>query len=165
MSKTLFLHIGLQKTGTTTIQTFLTQNQSLLAEHGFIYPDPSKVHIGLDDLNHGHLAMCLTGYWRDTGYELSPEEAWGELRDLYFESDGHLLVSHEGLSTPQIIPHLPFIKKMLCGIAVKVILYLRRQDIFVQSVYKERLKSDEERGFSRHLKREIIHGFWISIQF
>jgi len=150
--KTLFLHIGLQKTGTTTIQTFLTQNQSLLAEHGFDYPDPAKVRVGLDDGNHGHLSMCLTGYWRDTGYELSPEEAWGELRDLYHKSDGHLLFSYEGLSTPQIIPHLPYIKKMLRGIPIKVIIYLRRQDIFVQSVYKERLKSDERRGFQRAYK-------------
>jgi hypothetical protein len=147
--KTLFLHIGLQKTGTTSIQTFLTQNQSLLADHGFVYPDPHKVRIGLDDINHGHLSMCLTGYWRETGYQLNREEAWGELRDLYFETDGHLLISHEGLSTPQMLPHLPFIRKMLGDLNVKIVLYLRRQDIFVQSVYKERLKADETREFQQ----------------
>lgn len=147
--KTLYLHIGLQKTGTTTIQTFLTRNRSLLKEHGYDYPDPAKVRIGLDKFNHGHLGMSLTGYWRDTGYELSREDAWGELRNLYFESDEHLLVSHEGLSVPQIIPHLPFIRKMLRGINAKVIIYLRRQDNFVQSVYKERLKSDETREFQQ----------------
>jgi hypothetical protein len=38
---------------------------------------------------------------------------------------------------------------MLRGIEVKVIVYLRRQDIFVQSVYKERLKSDETREFQQ----------------
>ena len=149
MGKTLFLHVGLQKTGTTTIQTFLTQNQALLAEHGWVYPDPTKVRIGLDGHNHGHLALCLTGYWRDAGYQLSRKEAWGELRDLYFESDGHLLISTEALSTPQIVPHVRFIKKMLRGIEVKVIIYLRRQDIFVQSVYKERLKGNEGREFQR----------------
>lgn len=149
MNKTLFLHIGLQKTGTTSIQTFLTRNQSLLAEHGFVYPDPAKVRIGLDGHNHGHLALCLTGYWRDPGYQLSREEAWGELRDLYCESDGHLLVSTEGLSTPQIVPHIRFIGKVLRGIEVKVIIYLRRQDIFVQSVYKERLKGGERREFQQ----------------
>jgi len=114
-----------------------------------MYPDPRKTRIGLDDTSHGHLSMSLTGYWRDVGYQLSREEAWGELRDLYFETDGHLLVSHENLSTPQIIPHLPFIREMLDDLNVKIVIYLRRQDVFVQSVYKERLKSDEKREFQQ----------------
>lgn len=147
VNKTLFLHIGLQKTGTTTIQTFLTKNRLLLAENGFVYPNPSSVRIGLDSLNHGHLSLSLNGYWRDTPHRLSREEAWGELRNLYFETDRHLLVSHEGLSTPQIEPHLGFIKKILGGIYVKAIIYLRRQDIFAQSVYKERLKANGKYGF------------------
>ena len=153
MNKTLFLHIGLQKTGTTTIQTCLTKNRLLLAENGFVFPDPSSVRIGLDGFNHGHLTLSLNGYWRDTPHQLSREEAWGELRNLYFESDGHLLVSHEGLSTPQIVPHLGFIKQMLGGIYAKVIIYLRRQDIFAQSVYKERLKADGKHGFEESYER------------
>ena len=147
VDKTLFLHIGLQKTGTTSIQTFLAQNRSQLAERGFVYPDPAETGFGMDNMNHGHLSMSLTGYWRDFGYQLSREEAWGELAELYYASEGNLLVSHEGLSTPQIIPHIPYIKKKLNGISVKVVIYLRRQDVFVQSVYKERLKSDETREF------------------
>jgi len=149
MSKTLFLHIGLQKTGTTTIQNCLTQNRLLLADNGFVFPDPAKTRIGLDDRNHGHLSLCLTGYWRDTPYKLSREEAWGELRDLYFKSDVKILVSHEGLSTPQIIPHLQFISEMLRGVNTKVIIYLRRQDVFAQSVYKERLKANGKYGFQK----------------
>jgi len=149
VSKSLILHIGTQKTGTTSIQALLSRNQQLLKDHGFDYPDPSKVQIGLDDSSHGHLGLSLTGYWREVGYELERREAWGELRDRYFESAGHLLISTELLSTPQIVPHLRFIKKMLRGMDVKVIVYLRRQDIFVQSVYKERLKSDETREFQQ----------------
>lgn len=147
--KTLFLHIGLQKTGTTSIQTFLTQNRSQLGEYGFVYPDPAVSRFGMDNMNHGHLSMSLSGYWRETGYQLSQEEAWGELANLYYESNGNLLVSHEGLSTPQIIPYIPFIRKKLKGISVKVVIYLRTQDVFVQSVYKERLKSDETREFQQ----------------
>ena len=147
MTKTLFLHIGLQKTGTTTIQTCLAQNRVLLADSGFVYPDPTSVRIGLDDRSHGHLSLSLTGYWRETPYQLSREEAWDELRNLYFGSDGHLLISHEGLSTPQIIPHFSFISQMLRGVDVKVIIYLRRQDIFAQSVYKERLMANGKHDF------------------
>ena len=36
--KRIFLHIGLHKTGSTTIQAFLKKNQSILLEHGYFFP-------------------------------------------------------------------------------------------------------------------------------
>ncbi len=154
MGKTLFLHIGTQKTGTTSIQTFLTKKQSTLLDHGFFYPDPDQVSIGLDGLNHGHLALTLTGYWRDTPIKLNAEDAWDKLRDLYLNYKKHLVISTELLSTPQIVPHHQFISRYLEDINVKVIIYLRRQDLFVQSVYKERLKVGERRSFHQAYEQD-----------
>jgi len=37
-SKTVYLHIGRHKTGTSTIQNFLSRNTDLLIEHNFYYP-------------------------------------------------------------------------------------------------------------------------------
>jgi len=37
--KTLFLHVGIHKTGTTSVQNTLFMNKSLLKEHGYLYPD------------------------------------------------------------------------------------------------------------------------------
>jgi len=147
MSKNIILHIGTQKTGTTAIQIFLTNNQTQLKDEGFEYLDPRTGKLGLDNHNHGHLALCLTGYWRNTNHQLTREEAWGMLKSAVEESEHTVIVSSELLSTPQILPHLPFIKASLGGLNVKVIIYLRRQDIFVQSVYKERLKGNEQRIF------------------
>ena len=39
MPKTLFLHIGHYKTGTTALQIFLERNAKLLAASGFEYPN------------------------------------------------------------------------------------------------------------------------------
>ena len=36
--KTLYLHIGRHKTGTSSLQQFLSQNSKLLAKHGVLYP-------------------------------------------------------------------------------------------------------------------------------
>ena len=66
MTRTLFLHIGSHKTGTTSIQNFLAHNRDLLAARGYGYPvtgkglnlggvigntmaegDPSSAHIGM----------------------------------------------------------------------------------------------------------------------
>ena len=38
MKKTLYLHIGGPKTGTTTIQSFLTNNRDILKSKGYLYP-------------------------------------------------------------------------------------------------------------------------------
>ncbi|EPN6869281.1 hypothetical protein ACT2V5_001117 [Campylobacter coli] len=35
---TAYVHIGIAKTGTTSIQDFLTQNYDLLINQGFLYP-------------------------------------------------------------------------------------------------------------------------------
>ncbi len=147
MSRDIILHIGTQKTGTTALQTFLTDNLALLTKQGFEYLDPRTGVLGLDNCSHGHLALCLTGYWRHTSHQITREEAWSTLKKLVDESRHTVIVSSELLSTPQILPFLRFISESLNGLNIKVIIYLRRQDIFVQSVYKERLKVSEREPF------------------
>ncbi|MFI3300974.1 MAG: hypothetical protein R3Y28_06090 [Candidatus Gastranaerophilales bacterium] len=46
-NKTIYLHIGLQKTGTTTLQAFFYKNNDLFTQHGVFYPilEPSKLDI------------------------------------------------------------------------------------------------------------------------
>lgn len=36
--KTFTLHIGTEKTGTTTLQSFLSKNRDALSKQGIIYP-------------------------------------------------------------------------------------------------------------------------------
>lgn len=38
MKKTLYVHVGTTKTGTTAIQSFLIDNQELLNQKGYCYP-------------------------------------------------------------------------------------------------------------------------------
>ena len=38
--KTIYLHIGVSKTGTTSIQRFLYKNRELLKDKGILYPCP-----------------------------------------------------------------------------------------------------------------------------
>lgn len=47
MKNTLILHIGTPKTGTTAIQKFLYDNQTLLKEKGFFYPEIQKIMYGV----------------------------------------------------------------------------------------------------------------------
>lgn len=47
-----FLHIGTEKTATTTIQSFLSLNRKRLREYGYFYPES----IGF--LNHSSLSIA-----------------------------------------------------------------------------------------------------------
>ena len=38
MTKTLVLHIGTHKTGTTALQGALSSNPEVLSAHGYVYP-------------------------------------------------------------------------------------------------------------------------------
>ena len=52
MNKIIFLHIGIWKTGTTTIQKTLYQNREILLEKGVCYPDLSYNHTFLASTFH-----------------------------------------------------------------------------------------------------------------
>ena len=148
MKKELILHIGTQKTGSSAIQVFLTQNQKSLLKAGLEYLDPRANKFGLFNMNHSGLVLALTGFWRNGPPQLSREEAWLMLREKVEQSRHRVIISSEGFSTPEVLRHMDFIKESLSGFDVKVVIYLRRQDIFAQSLYKEQIKDREHRSFA-----------------
>ena len=136
--KTLYIHIGTPKTGTTTIQQFLKHNANLLLSKGIYYPEfPKELDnafilpaecTGEDSLegNVGWLprSECSPNQIRDIIHEkfntankvlLSSECIWGETRDKY-----------------------SFLQNLVAeDVQVKVIVYLRKQIDFLESQYRE----------------------------
>ena len=47
----LYLHVGLHKTGTSSLQKFLCENSSLLKSHNFFYPTFYKINLNLLDFS------------------------------------------------------------------------------------------------------------------
>ena len=79
MTRTLLLHIGHYKTGTTAIQTFCQQNRVHLQNAGLNY---AQTH--LKNAKHSALAFAIGPAGADTlmhGYKKpeSPREIWGRL--------------------------------------------------------------------------------------
>lgn len=50
----LILHVGMSKTGTTALQTFMSNNRSQLAKHGILYPS-----VNSSPENHNFLSLFL----------------------------------------------------------------------------------------------------------
>lgn len=140
--KTLYVHIGAPKTGTTAIRMFCWENREVLKKYGYCYPDLREV--------------SPKGYFGRNGYflidGLNDAEISGEKyrqgMDIViklFEEYDNVVLSDEHIfrSTYQK-------RKILWqqlkedgekhGFTVKIIVYLRRQDEFIKSFRNQRVK-------------------------
>ena len=92
---TLFIHTGLHKTGTTSLQKAFFDNRRVLARQGLLYPDTG---LSPNPGNWGHHELALALRQQESG-----EALWQALRA---EADAsgldRVLVSSETLS------HLPY---------------------------------------------------------
>ncbi len=132
----LYLHIGLPRTGTTSLQTVLARRAAPLAASNTVYPER----------------------WRDVGNLAHHELASGVLADgtgssvqedflRYVAEKGkrmHIIVSTEGFSNGLAPSKFQLFRAFLraCShwTSVRVVLTLRRYDMFVASMYHHQLK-------------------------
>jgi glycosyltransferase involved in cell wall biosynthesis len=120
----LYIHIGLHKTGTTAIQTFLCYNRNILLNKGIYYPevpdnDPAP-------LQQRYLITLIR------------QNKKAEFIDFFKQSVSK--VSNVVISSECFLEEESFIKwfealKLMFD-NIKIIVYVRRQDEWVESVYK-----------------------------
>lgn len=99
MRKTLHLHVGLPKCGSTSLQEFLRSNRSRLREQGFDYPLTTDRHIG--NLKPYAKSVFSTGddtvfrhYSSDVRLETAVEDLWAAVS----QSDApNVILSAEGI--------------------------------------------------------------------
>lgn len=129
--KTLILHIGQSKTGTSSIQKFCQINRDKLAEAGIIYPSVKKSGLDINLLEHNAFAESLCGINRYPN--LTFEEYIAQ-----FKGDKILLSAESFFGVPHIwslgsanefLPaHRAKLEKLRAwtnGYQLEIILYLR----------------------------------------
>ena len=143
----LILHLGMGKTGTSSIQFFLRDNRERLAELGVLFPRTPG------GARHGRL-----GLYTKSGEELANAPEWGrqkqsdpkEFRKVFrrrlfseIERSGlsRLLLSDEILFGSSV-PALRRLRRFTDRIAesVRLVAYLRRQDDHMVSRYQQGVK-------------------------
>lgn len=158
MEKKLFIHIGRVKTGTTSIQQFLSGSAGALRENGFKYANTGFHH---KTLTHHPLAWSIVKYLHDSGLggrywnhtsryakpEKSDEAYWEQLRQEILQGDlQNHIISSEEFSVHGDPPTVSRIKALIGGdIKVIVICFLRSQDRYLESVYNQAVKGEENR--------------------
>ena len=125
--KELILHIGHYKTGTSSIQNFMWDNDSENSRQGVQYLRTGIAKERFIGIRHFYL-----------GVDLGTDRClWGDaVKEITESKAQRFVVSCEGLIRKK--PHeINFLYELLRELKVNIVLYLRRQDLFAESLYAE----------------------------
>ncbi len=147
--KKLYIHIGTPKTGTTSLQTFCSKNQELLNSKGYVFPPCPYSYPGVSrERNNGRF---LVGSIRDDDRQRNDEaekhvflEGMEKIKELFHKYNA-VILSDEGIWRTMDVQKRNLWKDLkqeadAGGYEVKVIVYLRRQDKFISSLWIQNIK-------------------------
>ena len=143
--KKLILHIGFNKTGSTSIQQNLALNADRLRDRGILYPyDPAAPYT--QRWQHVPLAAAVPGNrigWLSPKKAKTKGAAWDSLsRVLDASACDTLILSSEGFGGMTMkAPQIRWLQERFSGYDITVINYIRRQDAYLLSAYQQRIKA------------------------
>ena len=153
--RTLFIHCGLHKTGTTAVQEVLAHRTEALRAHGLLVPLAGRVH----GRAHHNIAWQLTrDGWFDPLYGTLDEIA-EEIADF----PGDAILSSECFETLLDRPDgfAPLLgHPLLRGHHGVLLLYVRNQADYLESLGAELLRHDEDMELEALLRR-VLHHRWL----
>lgn len=148
----VFLHIGMNKTGSTAIQKFFGKNQDALKQRGLLWPDlgfGGGPHYGLSDaLGFGARKSLV-----DDGENISALRTALD-REIEEANPQTLVMSSEKFVKQR--DHLP-VFRFFKGLDVRVIVYLRRHDEWWPSLYAQAVKTVSNPPWNRSFQSFFDH--------
>ncbi len=170
--KTLHIHIGTPKTGTTAIQFFCRENAALLQKEGYCYPTFPFDYSGS---NKSHNGWFLLGALKDENgrrdtkqEEINFREGMDIVKKHFLKYD-NVILSHEGIWRKADVEkngNKNFWQMMMqeakeAGFQIHVIVYLRRQDKYFLSNWNQRVKrvgaKETIEEYSKRIDRDRLH--------
>lgn len=140
-NKQLYIHIGIHKTGTTTIQNMLVKNKYYWSDAGLCYP-----------------STCLNGAHHNLPWELLSDSRWqaknGTLKRLKREIERatypKYIISSEDISNFSQ-EHIEILHKEFEKFNPKIIIYIRNQFDLIMSSWSSLIrKGNTKRSFEEH---------------
>lgn len=163
---TIYIHAGTPKTGTSAIQVFCGKNRKLLKEKGVCFPNLGFEFPGIGVNRNGHfMNRRITD---DSKKRLREEEQ--ELVDRGMKKLEALLQNYETVvlsdeqfwNNKEMTPEKwAYYKEKFAGMGaeLKVIVYLRRQDLLIQSYWAQQVKETMTVSFKKYIDSEKYRYF------
>lgn len=132
-------HIGIPKSGTTSLQAAARAARSELGSHGVLYPG--------SDLNHRLAVLGFMGRrWGTPGSPVPPREHWDELMtEVEAESAHRVLISHEFASEADDETAAAFLAAL--GDRTHVVVTLRSPGALLPSAWQQYVKTGIDMTF------------------
>lgn len=146
----LYLHIGQQKTGSTTLQYFLQKNREQLAKKKILYPK------AFGNLKHFRLLKNNTVLKKPNNKYV--EEFRNELAEKKWKS---VILSDENLFVCRLIKRavlIDLLKEFFDDIVIVV--YLRRQDEHLVSNYQQQVKGEITLTLEEYIEHIISRNYY-----
>jgi hypothetical protein len=142
MTKTIYLHVGLPKTGTTTIQQYLRDNEAALRSVGYLYPGAKEVPELGSGRNHPYMMNAVMGRTPlpDHGASLNEcREFVGRTQQIFRETPAlhGLIWSYEGMAMSSRRWDRTYLAKLLDEFEVTIVVFIRYIDVWIESHYRE----------------------------
>ncbi|HEX3870733.1 MAG TPA: hypothetical protein VHV77_09870 [Pirellulales bacterium] len=175
MPRKIYLHIGVEKTGTTSLQHALAANRQVLREHGFLYPETAGSY------SHRGLPLCTADASRTLDLQKSANlcdpTRFSEYRreqpaliatEVEQSGCGTIIFSSEHCSSRlRTKDEISALHRMMAplGSQCRIVIYLRRQDELALSAYSTGLKTGRRSKFSfpnnnKWLEYNRLLGLW-----
>jgi hypothetical protein len=150
--KQLYIHIGLHKTGTTAIQHFLHTNRTALEAAGYLYPgkEIAQHAIGwmFNEIHPSHRNLVRECH------ELFEEVKNSDCDKIVLSSE--TISAYKRANAPKLKQYLDL--ELDSEWSAKIIVYLRRQDHWLESRYMENIRTDYSLS-SKYLKEYTFSEF------
>lgn len=164
--KTLYLHIGTPKTGTSALQHFFANNRKILEGKGVYYPDLGFRFPDIGKHRNAHFLSYkkyLEKKQRDYETEKAIRDEGIQKLEEAFQDHDTILLSDEHIwnEKEMIAQTLPALKSHFAeqGVQIKVIVYLRRQDQVIQSFWAQKIKESSAMSFEKYMEKEKYRFF------
>lgn len=140
--KTLYIHAGMAKTGSSALQQFFYNNRKKLNDINILYPNSGK--ISPNSLNHFRLYFCF----REKQHFMCPEniksidDEWKKIIEEARETERDILISCEAFIKLSV-DNFNAIKELVCDeYQVKIIIYIQRADEQIISLTNQKIKRE-----------------------
>ncbi len=148
----LILHFGIHRTGSTSIQKCLENSYNVLKSHGFLYPKIKGMN--------GHIQLP----WGLNKSEITPKEIVDAILEQKNALTHTCILSAEDFS---LVESKEFFDVLNQQFEVESIVYLKRQDLWLESWYNQNIKWPWNRKFSSSTPGQFLANYeknfwWIS---